>query len=243
MNAWEWALLALAALLVGVAKTAIPGVSTVSVALFASVLPARESTASLLLLLLVGDALALLAYRRHADWKTLVGLIGPVLIGVLCGVWFLAAFDDDGVKRVIGVILLVTVVLSLWIRHRRSRTASRGSRSRMVLFGAAGGFTTMVANAGGPVMSMYFLASQFDMKRFLGTAAWFFAAVNVIKLPFAVGLGLVGAQTVVMAAVLVPAVLMGGLAGRALIARLRQEAFDQLVLVFTVVGAAYLLIA
>lgn len=56
-----------AAVLVGFAKTALGGVGLVSVALFASVLPARASTGALLLLLLVGDVVAVLVYRRHAD--------------------------------------------------------------------------------------------------------------------------------------------------------------------------------
>ena len=40
-----WALLGVAALVAGLGKTAIPGSATVSVVLFAAVLPARTSTA------------------------------------------------------------------------------------------------------------------------------------------------------------------------------------------------------
>ncbi len=82
----EISALVAAALLVGFSKTAISGVSAISVALFASVLPARESTGALLPLLLVGDVLAVRAYRRHTDWPVLLRLLPSVAVGVLVGV-------------------------------------------------------------------------------------------------------------------------------------------------------------
>ena len=99
----------------------------------------------------------------------------------------------------------------------------------------------MVANAGGPVMSLYFLAARFDAKAFLGTAAWFFAIVNVAKLPFMIGAGLLTADTLLIDAVLVPAVLGGALIGRLLVARMTQAAFDAIVLALTAGTAVYLL--
>ena len=109
-------------------------------------------------------------------------------------------------------------------------------------YGTLGGFTTMVANAGGPVMSMYFLAARFEVKAFLGTAAWFFAIVNIAKLPFAVGLGLLTPQTLLIDLVLVPAVLVGGAIGRLIANRIDQTLFERIVFVLTVVAALYLLV-
>lgn len=62
-----WGVLALAAALTGLANTAIPGLASVAAALFALVLPAKESTGVMLALLLIGDAIALWAYRRDAN--------------------------------------------------------------------------------------------------------------------------------------------------------------------------------
>ena len=47
-----WAALGLAAVTIGISKTALPGGSILAIALFATVLPARTSTAAMLLLLL-----------------------------------------------------------------------------------------------------------------------------------------------------------------------------------------------
>ena len=45
----------------------------------------------------------------------------------------------------------------------------------------------MVANAAGPVMSLYLLTARLDKLKFLGTAPWFFLLVNLFKVPFSIG--------------------------------------------------------
>jgi len=250
LTALTWALLATGAVIVGLSKSAIPGAATVSVAIFAAVLPARSSTATLLVLLIVGDVFALLMYRRHADVRTLLRLAPAVIAGMAAGAVFLALADDVAVRRVIGGLLLGLVALTLWLRwHHTARTRSSGSaadraadRVALVGYGSLGGFTTMVANAGGPVMSLYFLAARFDPKTFLGTAAWFFAIVNVAKLPFALGAGLLTPQTLLIDVWLVPGVVAGALIGRAVIARIDRRAFEWIVLAITAATAIYLVV-
>ncbi len=239
-----WALLAIGAVVVGVSKTALPGAATLAVAIFAGVLPARHSTATLLVLLIVGDALALLLYRRHADWPTLLKLAPAVLAGLVLGAVFLSLADDTGVRKTIAIILLVLVGFTLWLRSRGDASALVGGGGRAVRagYGTLGGFTTMVANAGGPVMSMYFLAARFEVKAFLGTAAWFFAIVNIAKLPFAIGLGLLTPQSLLIDLVLVPAVLIGAFIGRLIADRIDQLVFERIVFVLTVVAALSLLV-
>lgn len=243
LSVLAWALLAAGAVVVGLSKTAIPGAGSLAVAVFAAVLPARTSTATLLVLLIVGDVLALALYRRHADWATLLRLAPAVVLGIVVGAVFLAVADDTGVRRVIGVILLALVVTTLWLRRRAAPTSPGRGAVALVGYGTLGGFTTMVANAGGPVMAMYFLAARFDVKAFLGTAAWFFAIVNVSKVPIAVGLGLLTPQSLLVDLVLVPAVLVGGAIGWRIAGRLSQRAFDLIVLVLTTLTAIYLIVA
>ncbi|MFC7404931.1 TSUP family transporter [Georgenia alba] len=256
-----WGLLLAGALLVGIAKTALPGAGTLAVALFAAALPARESTGALLLLLIVGDLFALAIYRSHADLRLLRRLVPPVLLGVVAGAVFMAIADDSGVRRTIGAMLLALIGLTLvrrWIerrkRARESLTPSeqpaehpprphRPRRGATLGYGALGGFTTMVANAAGPVMSLYFLATTTSVDRFLGTAAWFFFAVNVAKTPFSVSLGLIDAGTLRLDLLLLPGVVLGAVVGRAIAKRLDFAVFDRLVVVLTVISAGYLVIA
>jgi uncharacterized membrane protein YfcA len=99
----------------------------------------------------------------------------------------------------------------------------------------------MVANAGGPVMSLYLLTARLEKLAFLGTAAWFFFLVNVFKVPFSIGLGLMTVDSLELNAALVPAVLVGALVGRVVIHRVDQALFERLVIVFTALSSINLL--
>ncbi|MCK2023804.1 sulfite exporter TauE/SafE family protein [Microbacterium sp. kSW2-24] len=245
LDPWAWAALALAAVTIGISKTALPGGSILAITLFAAVLPARTSTAAMLLLLMVGDVFALIAYRRHAHWPTLLRLAPTVVLGLLAGFAFLALTGDGVVRRAIGVILLVMIAVTLWRRWQQNRADAvapdRGGILLAGTYGTLGGFTTMVANAGGPVMSMYFLATRTPVQVFLGTSAWFFAIINLVKVPFLAGLGLFEGQVLLMDAALAPLVVIGALIGLAVAKRLDQRLFDRIVIVLTVLGAVYLL--
>lgn len=238
-----WALLGLASLVIGLSKTALPGAGTVAVAIFAAMLPARQSTGTILLLLIVADLFAVITYRRHVNWRALLRLAPAVAVGILLGVVFLAVADDSWVKRTIGVLLIAVIAITLLRRRMGAPVQDAGPhRIAAATYGTLGGFTTMVANAAGPVMSMYFLASRFPVKEFLGTAAWFFAIVNLGKVPFSIGLGLITAPGLLIDLLLVPFVVAGALVGRRLAGRLNQTLFERLVIVFTIVGALYLLV-
>ena len=221
----SWLILLGGALLIGFAKTALGSVALVSVALFALVLPARESTGAILVLLLVGDIVAVSIYRKDVDWKLIVRLIIPVLVGVALGALFLSLVDDLVLKRTIGVILLVLTVIGFW-----------PDRVRAERLAVAAGY------GGGPPMNLYLLAARYDKWRFMGTTAWFFFLVNLTKLPVSVGLQMIRLETLVAMAPLVPAVLIGTWIGRITIKRIDQKLFNTLITVLVVASALYLLI-
>ncbi|KOT37974.1 membrane protein [Streptomyces caelestis] len=248
LNGWEFAALAFAALLVGFSKTAVSGANTVSLAVFAAVLPAKASTGVLLPILIAGDVLAVLTYRRHAHWPTLWRLFPAVAAGVVAGTLFLVWADDGIVRSSIGAILLLMAGVTMW--RRRTADADRGpdavatraGRAKARSYGVLGGFTTMVANAGGPVMSLYLLSAGFRKLGFLGTSAFFFLIVNTSKLPFSAGLGLIDADSLLLDAALVLFVVPGALLGTWAVSRIDQRLFERLVIAATVVGGVQLLV-
>ncbi|MCX5415616.1 sulfite exporter TauE/SafE family protein [Streptomyces sp. NBC_00059] len=248
---WQLAALAAASTLVGFSKTAVSGANTISLAVFAAVLPARESTGVLLPILIAGDILAVLVYRRHAHWPTLLRLFPAVAAGVVAGTFFMMWAGDDAVRTSIGAILLFMAGVTVWRRRAGSQpppeeegtdTSSRGGRIKARSYGVLGGFTTMVANAGGPVMSLYLLSAGFRKLGFLGTSAWFFLIVNTSKVPFSVGLGLIDAQSLLLDAALVLFVVPGAWIGRACVGRINQKVFDRIVIGATVLGGLQLLV-
>ena len=266
-----WILLVVVAALCGIAKTALPGAATIAVALCTAALPAKESTGAILLMLMTGDLLAVWSYRHDADFRMLRRLVPAVLAGVGAGALFLHLASDSSTRRLIGIVLLLLVAITLLQRRTagRSRVPARspvppmappasgasgapealgasaapatGGRTARLVYGSLAGFTTMVANAGGPVTSMYFLACRYPVKAFLGTTAWFFFLVNLVKLPFSVSAGLVNATTLSLTGIAAPAVITSALAGRRLAERMDQRVFEPIIIALTIVSALPLL--
>jgi uncharacterized protein len=243
------AVFALIGFIIGFSKTSVGGLAAIAVAIAALAMPAKESTAAILAVLIAGDVVAVWLFGRHVDWSLLRGLIPAVLPGLVLGTLFLAVVSDEVLRRAIGVMLLVLVGLQLWLGQRRRATPRvAGSASRVdhpvtsVITGAAAGFTTMTANAAGAVMTLYFVAKGVEKARFIGSIAWFFLGVNLAKVPFSVGLGLMRWDDILRALVVFPLVVLGGFAGRALVRRLAQHQFEVAVLAGSAVAAVALLV-
>lgn len=236
-------LLALAAVVIGFSKTALGGLGVVSVAIFATVLPTRQSTAAILAVLLVGDVIACWHYRHDADWVLVRRLLPAVVPGLVLGTLFLKVASDDVLRRTIGGVMLVLLALQLWVKLRpRVEEGEAPHASRAWAAGSGMGFATMTANAAGPVMTLYLSAAGIDKRRFVGTSAWFFLIVNLCKVPFSVGLGLLHTDDALRAVALAPAVLVGALVGYAVVRRISQRTFDVAVLLASAVAATALLL-
>ena len=238
---WQWGLVVLGALLIGVSKTGIAGLGVLAVAIYANILPARQSTGIILPMLICADVVAVAAYRRHAVWGHLWPLFPWVVVGVVTGYFTMGHINDAQVRRGIGAILLVMVALHFWRRQRAVTEPVPHTLWFSALTGVLAGFTTMLANAAGPVMILYMLAVGLPKMEFLGTGAWYFLIVNLFKVPFSFQLGLITPGTLQFNALLLPAVIAGALLGRLVVKHINQAWFETLALALTLVASARLL--
>ena len=245
---YGWPLLAAmaaASVVIGFSKTSFGGIAALSVTVFALAMPAKESTATVLLLLIVGDLIAVLRYRT-VSWRLLLKLVPSVIPGLLLGAVFMNVVDDTTMRRTIGVLLLVMVGIQLWQRLARPVADPAPNTDphwvRASLTGTAAGFATMTANAAGPVMALYFLAARIDKARFIGTNAWFFAMINLSKVPLAASLGLFTVEGVVLDLFMVPAVLLGALLGTWVVRHVSQRQFEVVTIVASALSALTLLL-
>ena len=240
-----WVVLAISALVIGVAKTSIGGMGALAVGGFALVMPAKESTAAVLLLLIIGDVVAVASYRRSADWALLRRLLPAVVPGIVLGALLMRVVDDRTMTIVIALCILVALGLQLAQRLRPTAGLAPSGHphlSATIAAGSAAGFTTMVANAAGPVMALYLLAARVDKARFVGTNAWFFLLVNVTKVPFSAGLGLFPTTTLLLTLALTPVVLVGTWLGRRLLRVIGQQLFERLTMAAAAIAVVLLLV-
>ena len=236
----DWILAIVGAISIGFSKAGFSGIGMIAVIAFANMFGARDSTGAVLPLLIVADIGAVSIYRSHARWDYIRRTLPPAAIGVFVGAFFLSRLDNASFKPILGGIILSLVIAQL-IRTRWPELLGSSlphSRALALSLGLMAGVTTMMANAAGPLVALYFVAVGLPKFEVVGTMAWYFFLINVFKLPFSAGLGVINRSSLAFDALLIPAVLVGLLAGRWLIHRIPQRAFDALMLTFA--GAAAL---
>jgi len=244
LTIWHWGLLCLGAWITGLSKTGIAGAGVLAVALFASAIPARASTGALLPLLVCADVFGVAFFRKHASWSHLWRLFPWVVVGVVVGYFALDKISNAQVQRLIGGILLAMVTLHLWRQRRAGPNGDTFPHSWWfgALTGMLAGFTTMVANAAGPIMVLYFLALGLPKLMFIGTGAWFYLLVNSFKVPFSLRLGLITRESLILDAILLIPMIPGALLGPIMLKHINQRGFETMALVLTVVAAIRLLL-
>lgn len=244
LTLWAWVALLLSGFATGLGKAGFGGVGMLAMLILAEVFPARESTGLLLPILITADILAVTRFRGFAVWAHVRRLLAPAVVGIVCGWWIMPHVPDARFGQLIGAIILGMTLLMVAMRavpHLRNITLQHPGL--LWPTGWLAGLTTMVANAAGPVATLYLLACRLPKMEFVGTAAWFFLIINVIKVPFSVQLGLITPSTLWLCAAAMPFVAMGVFLGRWLLEKISQRLFEWLLLVFAFLGALRLLMS
>lgn len=246
LEAWQWILLILSALSVGLTKTGLPGLGIVVVPLAAVALPARQSVGVVLPMLIFADLFAAGAYRRHAQWKHLVRLLPSTIAGIAAGYFVLKGISSAQLKPLIGVIVLIMLALKAKTMFGKSAAPALNidttpGKAFAFLMGFFAGMTTMMANAAGPVMILYLLAMRLPKEQFMGTSAWFFFIVNWIKVPGYLSLGLITPDSLKLDLTLFPVIAVGACLGIFLLPRIPQRLFNIAALALAAAAAALLI--
>lgn len=238
-----WVLALVAACVAGLSKAGLVGMGLISVLLMAEVFPARESTGMLLLLFVIADFMAAGYFRQHADWRAIGRLLPPALVGIGVGSALMGIISAAAFRPVMGWLVLVMLALQAARRWRRNLFEQvPHSRWFAWLMGFLMGVSTMMANAAGPVATLYLVARDFQKMAFVGTIAWFFLVINLTKVPFSAALGLITPGFVALALLLAPAILAGVTVGRRFVHRLDQKTFETVVLALTLIAALRLVV-
>src|SRR5258708_33295607 len=242
----QWICGVLGALMVGISKAGITGLSILSVALFTHVFPSSKQASGLVLpLLIFGDIVAVLSYRTHTQWRYLGKLMPWTAAGVVLGYFVLGHISDRTARIIIGVIIVSLCVLAYWRRYVAAQKPEVTETWHWALAAAVGGlagFITLIANAAGPLMTIYLVAMRLPKMQFVGTASVFFMVLNLFKVPFMVRLGLITPHSFGFNLALAPAVFLGALAGRWLLIRVNQQLFEKLVLGLSAVAGVLLIV-
>lgn len=233
----------LAGLLIGLAKAGLKGMGMLIVPIMAAVFGGKPSAGLVLPILLIADVFAVVAYNKHADWAIVFKLIPPAIAGVLIALIVGLYVSDATFSLFISIIIIGSLVLMV-IQEKfglPDRIVFHGLFSRF--FGLLGGFTTMIGNAAGPVMSVYLLSSKLPKNQFIGTGAWFFMVINWIKLPLHIFFWkTITLQSLSLNLMIIPTIALGAFLGFKIIRIIPEKAYRYFVIGITFLIALRLII-
>ncbi|MDJ1158274.1 sulfite exporter TauE/SafE family protein [Chelatococcus sp. SYSU_G07232] len=218
-----------AVVIVGLAKGGFVGLGILGIPLIALVVPPMQAAAIMLPILMVQDVVSIWAYRRHVDRRTLAVMLPGALAGIVLGAATAAIVSDAHVRLIVGIVALAFAA-NWWFGLSRQVAAHRpGGVASGLFWGGVSSFTSFVSHAGGPPFQVHVLPLNLTRDTLVGTTAWFFAIVNLVKVAPYFWLGQFTCGNLLTAAVLFPAAVASTLAGVWVVRRIDGRRFYRII--------------
>jgi uncharacterized membrane protein YfcA len=231
--------IAVAAVLIGFSKTSIGGLVILAVPLMAIGFPGKDSTGIILPLMVFADLLAVLYYRRDCDWGVILRFFPLTAIGVFIGYLIMDHIPDDVFNVVLGIIIVIMLVMGIVTENVKLKPA--GAASYTVFVGLLVGIATMMANAAGPLLGIFFLQFGLNKAAFIGTRSWYFLILNAFKVPFSASMGLITWESLWLNALCIPLLGLGAWVGFKIIGYVNETIFKRCIQAASAVAAMYLM--
>ncbi|BAM02633.1 hypothetical protein PSMK_04740 [Phycisphaera mikurensis NBRC 102666] len=190
-------LLAVAALVIGVAKSGFGGtLNILAVPLVASALRADVAVAVMLPVMLVADAVAIQQHGRHCSAARVKPALAGAGVGVAASGVLMAglAGSPAGLAWVlqvaVGAVSVAMVAVQGWrlAGGRLPRVPDRPAAAACA--GVASGLLSTLAHSAGPLMAAYLLEARLNKRVLTGTLVVFFGVMNLFKAVAYGGVGL-----------------------------------------------------
>lgn len=234
-TAWTFAFFG--ALVLGISKAGIKGIAIITVTFMALAFGSKQSTGLIVPMLILGDIFAVVYYNKHTQWSYIVKFLPWMILGLLIGVFVGKDMPETVFKYCMGALILGTVLMMFWWDQKKSKKVP----THWVFAGTMGlfaGITTMIGNLAGAFSNIYFLAMRLPKNEFIGTAAWLFLIINVIKLPFHIfSWKTITFESLIINVKLVPAIVLGLIIGVYLVKIIKNQFYRKMILVLTAIGA------
>jgi hypothetical protein len=239
----QWGLLAVCAMLIGMSKVGVPGISMIVVPTLAFIFGGKASTGVLLPILMLADMFGVGYYHRHAQWKYLWKLFPFAFVGIGLALWVGEVVNDEWFKNIIAVLVFVCIGLMLLKDKKKDANYFPNSWWFAASMGVLGGFATMIGNVAGPIFAIFLLAMRLPKNSFIGTGAWFFLIINISKFPLHLFIWkTINWNTLTLDILLLPAIATGAIIGIWGVKKIPEQNYRAAVIVVTALSAILLLI-
>lgn len=198
-----------ALLITGISKAGFgSGLGILAVPLIALTVPASQAAAIMLPILCAMDLAALRAYRGLWSRENMKIMLPGGIAGIVLGALTFRYVSESGLKLMLGAVS-IGFLLQRWLAIASNAKDAKPTQGRGYFWSALSGYTSTLAHAGGPPLSIYLLPQRMDKALLVGTTVVFFTVMNYIKLfPYAL-LGLFDGRNLATSAALVPLGVLG----------------------------------
>lgn len=172
-----------AAIICGMAKGGINGLTIVATPVMAMMFGAKFSTGVILPMFVIADSVAVYHYGKNANLREIFRLLPTTLVGFIIAAIIAMNMPTKIFQKLMAWTLLIVFIIMLWAEFYPNSKKYVGTWWYSSFFGFFGGFSTLIGNVAGPVLSMYLLSKRKEKFEFVGTNALFFFILNVMKLP------------------------------------------------------------
>jgi len=237
-----WFLFILCGILIGMAKTGLSGAGLMIVPIMAHIFGGKLSVGIVLPMLIFADVFAVYYYHRHANWRYIILSVPWAMVGVILATIYGNNLNEVQFKTTLAIVILIAISLMLWQDFRKKKSEKLLDNWWFAaILGLAGGFTTMIGNAAGPIMSLYLLSMHLPKNNYIGTAAWFFLIINVIKVPFHIfSWNTITIKTLTIDLLGIPAIIVGVFLGIKLVKLFPEQIYRYFILISTSLSALFL---
>lgn len=242
LNLFQWAILSVTALSIGMSKTGVQGMMLLVVPYMAMAFGAKESTGVILPMLCMADILAVVYYKRIADWKVVAKLLPTAILGFFVAIFVDKLIPANEFRQLMGWTLVMALAVMIWSELCGKENRWMNKWWYAAVFGLLGGFTTMIGNAAGPVMSVYLLSMRKEKMEYIGINAWFFLVVNFLKIPLQVFVwDNITWDTFSLNLVMLPVIGVGAWLGIYIVKMFPEKAFRRFIQLVTILSVVMML--
>lgn len=225
----------LAGLITGFSKFSVGGMGLLVLPIVMIAFPGPEALGVLLPLYIITDLMAVSSYKSKIAWPVLARFLPLAFVGVLVASHFLANINADQFISFLGVTIVAMILLGLYLDMRPASFMRRPLAAYSM--GFFGGVVSMIANAAGPLFSLFLLEQKLDKTTYVSTRAWAFFIINLVKLPFYIGLGLLTVNSAQTSLYAVPGLLVGSFIGYHFLKKVNPIQFKWLIRIMSTVAA------
>ena len=230
---WRFYLAAIpAVMLQGMAKGGFSGLGGLSLPILCLVISPVQAVAIQLPILIAQDVVSIWAYRHSLHRTNLFYCLPGAMMGIAIGAILATSVSPSAVQLMVGIIAASFVLMSV-PRKGRDDKPTQPALARASLWSTVAGFTSFIANAGGPPMQVYLMPQKLAPAVFAGTMSVLFGIVNWVKIGVFFALGQLSTPNLSTSAALLPVAIAATFLGVVMVRRLSGAKFYPIVRALT----------